>query len=138
MNSHSAIQGTARPVHYHVLLDEANIPPNVFQNMIYQSCYQYMRSTTPVSLCKSCDAGCRVHPANFAVVPAVYYAHLASNRARAHEDVPKDDDSAHGGQKNRSETSRDKNTEAKMLTELGVALHNPADRMAIKTGMWYI
>lgn len=53
LNSHSAIQGTARPVHYHVLLDESNIPPTVFQNMIYQSCYQYMRSTTPVSLCRS-------------------------------------------------------------------------------------
>ena len=51
LNSHSAIQGTARPTHYHVLMDEANIPPNELQNMIYEHCYQYMRSTTPVSLC---------------------------------------------------------------------------------------
>lgn len=51
--AHSAIQGTARPVHYHVLLDEANVPINDFQKMIYQFSYQYMRSTTPVSLCKS-------------------------------------------------------------------------------------
>lgn len=68
--SHVAIQGTARPVHYHVILDEMNMPVNELQKMIYQQCYSYARSTTPVSL----------HP-------AVYYAHLASNRARAHENI---------------------------------------------------
>ncbi|PHH85709.1 hypothetical protein CDD83_48 [Cordyceps sp. RAO-2017] len=68
--SHVAIQGTARPVHYHVLLDEMNVPINEFQKMIYHQCYSYARSTTPVSL----------HP-------AVYYAHLAGNRARSHENV---------------------------------------------------
>jgi len=52
LNSHSAIQGTARPTHYHVLLDEAKMPPNDFQTLIYEHCYQYMRSTTPVSICK--------------------------------------------------------------------------------------
>lgn len=70
LNSHVAIQGTSRPVHYHVILDEMNVPVNDFQKMIYQQCYSYARSTTPVSL----------HP-------AVYYAHLASNRARPHENV---------------------------------------------------
>ncbi|KAI1456275.1 Piwi-domain-containing protein [Annulohypoxylon moriforme] len=68
--SHVAIQGTARPVHYQVILDEANVKPNDLIKMIYQQCYQYCRSTTPVSL----------HP-------AVYYAHLASNRARSHESI---------------------------------------------------
>ncbi|KAI0836920.1 Piwi-domain-containing protein [Hypoxylon sp. FL0890] len=68
--SHVAIQGTARPVHYQVILDEAGVKPNDLVKMIYQQCYQYCRSTTPVSL----------HP-------AVYYAHLASNRARSHEDL---------------------------------------------------
>lgn len=68
--SHFALQGTARPVHYHVLLDEIHMPVDLLQTMIYQQCYQYMRSTTPVSL----------HP-------AIYYAHLAAARARAHEDV---------------------------------------------------
>ncbi|KAG4436130.1 hypothetical protein IFR05_008373, partial [Cadophora sp. M221] len=79
--AHSAIQGTARPVHYHVLKDEANVPINDFQKMIYQFSYQYMRSTTPVSL-----------------FPAIYYAHLASNRARAHESIPASD-GPRGGQK---------------------------------------
>jgi eukaryotic translation initiation factor 2C len=52
LNSHSAIQGTARPVHYQVLMDEQQVPVNEFQAMIYNFSYQYMRSTTPVSLCK--------------------------------------------------------------------------------------
>lgn len=68
--SHVAIQGTSRPVHYHVIMDEANLSANDLQRMIYHQCYSYARSTTPVSL----------HP-------AVYYAHLASNRARAHENI---------------------------------------------------
>ncbi|KAL8844394.1 MAG: hypothetical protein Q9176_001304 [Flavoplaca citrina] len=68
--SHKALKGTARPTHYHMLLDEANVPVDVFQKMLYEHSYQYMRSTTPVSL-----------------FPAVYYAHLASNRARSHEDI---------------------------------------------------
>lgn len=66
--SHVAIQGTARPVHYHVLHDEVQMKADDLQKMIYHQCYQYVRSTTPVSL----------HP-------AVYYAHLASARARCHE-----------------------------------------------------
>ncbi|KAG6264982.1 hypothetical protein E4U47_006588 [Claviceps purpurea] len=70
LSSHVAIQGTARPVHYHVILDEMGVPVNDLQKMIYQQCYSYARSTTAVSL----------HP-------AVYYAHLAGARARAHEDV---------------------------------------------------
>ncbi|ORY58755.1 Piwi domain-containing protein [Pseudomassariella vexata] len=68
--AHVALQGTARPTHYHVLLDEAGLSPEHLQRMIYMQSYQYCRSTTPVS----------IHP-------AVYYAHLASGRARAHEDV---------------------------------------------------
>lgn len=70
MNSHVEIQGTARPVHYHIILDEMKVTFNDFQKMIYHQCYSYARSTTPVSR----------HP-------AVYYAHLAGNRARAHENV---------------------------------------------------
>ncbi|KAF3763069.1 Piwi-domain-containing protein [Cryphonectria parasitica EP155] len=70
LNSHVAIQGTARPVHYQVLVDEVGMPVDALQRMIYHQCYQYVRSTTPVSL----------HP-------AIYYAHLAAARGRAHEDI---------------------------------------------------
>ena len=66
--SHVAIQGTARPVHYNVIHDEIKMTVDDLQRMIYYQCYQYVRSTTPVSL----------HP-------AVYYAHLAGNRGRCHE-----------------------------------------------------
>jgi eukaryotic translation initiation factor 2C len=31
LSSHSAIQGTARPTHYHVILDEFGVKPNLFQ-----------------------------------------------------------------------------------------------------------
>ena len=66
--SHRAIQGTARPVHYTVLLDEAEMQADTLIRMIYEHSYQYVRSSTPVS----------VHP-------AIYYAHLAARRAVAHE-----------------------------------------------------
>ena len=68
--SHAAIKGTSRPIHYHVIHNETPISPSDLQRMIYEHSYQYIRSTTPVSM-----------------FPAVYYAHLASNRAKAHEDV---------------------------------------------------
>ncbi|BCR96143.1 putative eukaryotic translation initiation factor eIF-2C4 [Aspergillus luchuensis] len=69
--SHIALQGTSRPVHYHVILDQIEHKPHELQNMIYDHCYQYIRSTTSVSL-----------------YPAIYYAHLIASRARSHEDVP--------------------------------------------------
>ncbi|KAK0345141.1 Protein argonaute [Friedmanniomyces endolithicus] len=65
---HSAIKGTARPAHYHVLLNEVNMSNEDIQLMIYEQSYQFMRSTTPVSQ----------HP-------AIYYAHIASNRAIPHD-----------------------------------------------------
>lgn len=69
--AHSAIKGTARPVHYHVLRDQMNMPVEQLQSLIYEHSYQYVRSTTPVSM-----------------FPAVYYAHLAAGRALAHLDLP--------------------------------------------------
>jgi eukaryotic translation initiation factor 2C len=68
LNSHSAIQGTARQVRYHVIWDENEFSSNRMQELIYNSCYIYIRATCSVS-----------------VVPAVYYAHIASGRARCHE-----------------------------------------------------
>lgn len=69
--AHTALQGTARPVHYKVVLDEIGHKPEELENMIYEQSYQYLRSTTSLS----------IHP-------AIYYAHLISVRARHHEDVP--------------------------------------------------
>ena len=51
--SHNALQGTARPTHYHVLMDEANMTPDELHRLCYEHVYQYMRSTTPVSMRKS-------------------------------------------------------------------------------------
>lgn len=55
--SHAAIQGTARPTHYTIIMDEIGVDVDRFQAMLYEHCYQYQRATTPVSLCKS-------HPSN--------------------------------------------------------------------------
>lgn len=66
--AHSAIKGTARPIHYNVLVNEPGMTNDELQTMIYEHSYQYIRATTPVSL-----------------FPAVYYAHLVSNRAMHHD-----------------------------------------------------
>lgn len=66
--SHVAIKGTARPIHYQCILNENGAwQAAEIQQFLFEHSYQYIRSTTPVSL----------HP-------AVYYAHLAADRARAH------------------------------------------------------
>ena len=67
MCSHVAIKGTARPIHYHCILNEGKWQAAELQQFIFEHSYQYVRSTTPVSL----------HP-------AVYYAHIAADRARGH------------------------------------------------------
>ena len=69
LNAHAAIKGTSRPTHYSVIMDEAKVPINTFQKLLYEHCYMYQRATTPVSL-----------------FPAVYYAHLAAARAESHID----------------------------------------------------
>ena len=66
--AHKAIKGTARPTHYQVLMNEAGMSNDQIHTMIYEHSYQYIRATTPVS----------IHP-------AIYYAHLASNRAVPHD-----------------------------------------------------
>ncbi|EXJ86436.1 hypothetical protein A1O3_03387 [Capronia epimyces CBS 606.96] len=115
--SHIALQGTSRPVHYTVLHDDANHRPEALQNMIYEHCYQYMRSTTSVSL----------HP-------AVYYAHLASNRAKAHEDTPSTEGPQGGAgfkQLAPSRSSEPSDSEVKPLLPLW-------NSHGIAFAMWYI
>lgn len=63
--SHSGIQGTSRPAHYHVLLDENSFKPDDLQLLTYYLCHIYVRCTKSVG-----------------VVPAVYYAHLIAARSR--------------------------------------------------------
>ncbi|CAA19275.1 argonaute [Schizosaccharomyces pombe] len=71
--SHPSLQGVSVPVHYTVLHDEIQMPPDQFQTLCYNLCYVYARATSAVSL-----------------VPPVYYAHLVSNLAR-YQDVTADD-----------------------------------------------
>ena len=114
--SHIALQGTSRPVHYTILHDETAHKPEHIQNMIYEHCYQYMRSTTSVSL----------HP-------AVYYAHLASNRARAHEDIESSQGPQGGAGFKQNTRSSDSppDSEAKPLLKMFNA-------NGIEFAMWYI
>ena len=114
--SHIALQGTSRPVHYTILHDEAKHEPNKIQNMIYEHCYQYMRSTTSVSL-----------------FPAVYYAHLASNRAAAHMDVHSSEgpQTGPGFKQNVSASSDPPDSETKPL----MPMYNANQ---IQFAMWYI
>ncbi|CAK4082543.1 unnamed protein product [Aphanomyces euteiches] len=63
--SHSGIQGTSRPAHYHVLLDEIGFTPDELHNLTFRLCYTFARCTRSVS-----------------VVPSVYYSHLVAFRAR--------------------------------------------------------
>jgi eukaryotic translation initiation factor 2C len=69
--AHVAIKGTARPVHYMCIFDDSGVSHEHLQQFIFEHSFQYARSTTPVSL----------HP-------AIYYAHLASNRGKCHENAP--------------------------------------------------
>ncbi|KAK4218356.1 Piwi domain-containing protein [Rhypophila decipiens] len=139
--SHVAIQGTARPVHYNVIHDEIGMKPEALQEMIYHHCYQYCRATTPVSL----------HP-------AVYYAHLASNRARAHEDMSESDKdleknrgggSTQGGGQWGKKTQDDEGssstgtsgkrlTEARPLLKMGGPEARPGTGDKLRATMWWV
>jgi eukaryotic translation initiation factor 2C len=69
--AHDSPLGTARPIHYHMLYNNANFNLNRFHKLVNDYCSAYARATCSVSL-----------------FPAVYYAHLASKRAAAH--LPED------------------------------------------------
>ncbi|GMH33186.1 hypothetical protein BSKO_01020 [Bryopsis sp. KO-2023] len=63
--SQAGLQGTSRPAHYHVLVDENNYGSDALQIMTYWLTFIYCRCTKSVA------------------IPApVYYAHLAAFRAR--------------------------------------------------------
>ena len=119
--SHSAIKGTARPMHYHVLLNEAKMPNEELQTLIYEQCYQYIKSSTPISQ----------HP-------AIYYAHIVSNRAIPHDpswsgssDATPSSAPGTGSQGDRTDTSPNSATEFAKLMPM-------PNQGAINTAMWYI
>ncbi|GAX75594.1 hypothetical protein CEUSTIGMA_g3038.t1 [Chlamydomonas eustigma] len=65
LNSHAGIQGTNKPAHYHVLVDEIGFGADGMQLLTYWLCYTYCRCTRSVSYC-----------------PPAYYAHLVAFRGR--------------------------------------------------------
>ncbi|KAK6090948.1 hypothetical protein P3W45_000193 [Vairimorpha bombi] len=65
--SHHALQGTARPVRYLVLLNESGFSSDQLYEFVYGICHNYARATKAVS-----------------VVPPIYYAHLAAFRGKAY------------------------------------------------------
>jgi len=65
--AHHGIQGTSRPIRYHVIHDDSDFSADHIQAMTFYLCHMYARCTRAVS------------------IPApVYYADLACRRARAH------------------------------------------------------
>ncbi|XP_029634731.1 protein argonaute-2-like [Octopus sinensis] len=97
--SHTGIQGTSRPSHYHVLWDDNRFSADELQTLTYQLCHTYARCTRSVSI-----------PA-----PA-YYAHLVAFRARYHL-VEKDHDSGEGSHQS---TSQEERTPTSMSNEIAV------------------
>ncbi|KAH9389953.1 Protein argonaute-2 [Tyrophagus putrescentiae] len=65
--SHAGIQGTSRPSHYCVLLDENQLKADELQDFTNMLCHLYGRCSRSIS-----------------IPTPVYYAHLAAFRARAH------------------------------------------------------
>ncbi|KAL8007287.1 putative PAZ domain, Piwi domain, ribonuclease H-like superfamily, argonaute, linker 1 [Plasmopara halstedii] len=63
--SHGGLQGTSRPTHYHVLLNEIGFTADELQILTYKLCYTFARCTRSVSM-----------------VPSAYYSHLVAFRAR--------------------------------------------------------
>lgn len=79
MQAHTAIQGTARPAHYYVVLDEIfqarkilktqpfQNAADVLEDLTHNMCYMFGRATKAVSVC-----------------PPAYYADLVCERARCY------------------------------------------------------
>ncbi|KAF1843981.1 eukaryotic translation initiation factor 2C 2 [Cucurbitaria berberidis CBS 394.84] len=115
--SHVAIKGTARPIHYQCILNEGEWASAELQQFIFEHSYQYVRSTTPVSL----------HP-------AVYYAHLAADRARAHLN---DNPVSSGKKESKADQQSSTGSSSKQNVEIAplMAMQNAR---GLKEVMWYI
>ncbi|XAR59689.1 hypothetical protein NMG60_11015612 [Bertholletia excelsa] len=89
--SHSGIQGTSRPTHYHVLYDENNFTADKMQVLTNSLCYTYF--FCPLTM------------------PPAYYAHLAAFRARYYMEGEISD----GGSTSAGRPTRETSTEARPL-----------------------
>ncbi|CAN8270652.1 unnamed protein product [Cochlearia groenlandica] len=107
LNSHAGIQGTSRPAHYHVLLDENKFTADELQTLTNSLCYTFARCTKSVS-----------------IVPPAYYAHLAAFRARYYMESEMSD----GG------SSRTRNTTTNAAAPV---MHLPAIKDNVKEVMFY-
>ncbi|KIX98867.1 uncharacterized protein Z520_05328 [Fonsecaea multimorphosa CBS 102226] len=77
LQAHTALQGTARPAHYYIVLDEIfrrrpvkppfNNPADVLEDLTHNLCYLFGRATKAVSIC-----------------PPAYYADLVCERSRCY------------------------------------------------------
>ncbi|KAJ3616489.1 hypothetical protein Zmor_011879, partial [Zophobas morio] len=72
LNSHVALQGTSKPVHYALLCDEIGLSSDLLRLFVYTECYNFPRSTTAIS-----------HPS------ATRLAHLAAFRGQELNDPKK-------------------------------------------------
>ncbi|KAF2871011.1 eukaryotic translation initiation factor 2C 2 [Massariosphaeria phaeospora] len=115
--AHSAIKGTARPIHYQCILNEGNYDSAELQQFIFEHSYQYVRSTTPVSL----------HP-------AVYYAHLAADRSRAHLN---DNPVSSGKKEAKADAQSSTGSSSKARVEIA-PLHAMNNSMGLKESMWFV
>lgn len=118
--SHAAIKGTARPTHYHVILNEVGMSNDELQTILYEQVYQYMRATTPVS----------IHP-------AVYYAHIASGRAAPHDPSWKGSTDGTGTQSQPGGGGGSSGPTSSGPTNILPLLPMP-NSSGINTTMWYI
>ncbi|KAJ0238931.1 Protein argonaute 5 [Hirschfeldia incana] len=107
LNSHAGIQGTSRPAHYHVLVDENGFTADALQMLTNNLCYTFARCTRSVS-----------------IVPPAYYAHLAAFRARYYMESEMSD----GG------SSKSRNTTA---STSAVVSRLPAIKDNVKDVMFY-
>lgn len=67
LQAHQGLQGTARPAHYVVIMDEIGFQQDQLEKFTHNMCYLFNRATKAVSIC-----------------PPAYYADLICDRGRAY------------------------------------------------------
>lgn len=67
LQAHAGLQGTARPAHYVVIMDQIGFEQDQLEQLTHKMCYLFNRATKAVSIC-----------------PPAYYADLICERGRAY------------------------------------------------------